>query len=362
MAPASAQLQSRNLDLSREAQLRYNRVEGLFVGYSLRASPTQARHVTATFGGGYGLQSDGFRWDMRLQIDKSRWSASAGLFDRTTSPNESIVRTPENTLFALLFKGDYRDYFRTRNGFEVDFRYKSTRFLSLVAFLSAYQYQSMSSEVNWSVFRSGDSFRPNPGIREGDAAIFKMGILYNNRRRSPIFRNAWVTSVLYERGFREFPYDGLSIAFKRYQKTILGRQAFVARGLVGTRVSTDEQHLYDLGGISTLRGYRIKEYTGNRVLLFNIDYLFRGDLIGKLSGKLGQFVELVAFADAGWVSQVSKQTTLLKGFGSLRAGDIKTNVGGALSLYRQLIRFNVARRFDGDIDDWTFSVRFKREF
>ncbi len=362
MSPVSAQLQSRNLNLSREAILRYNRVEGLFVGYGVRVTPSQARHVTGTVSGGYGIHNKGSRWDVGLKIDKTRWTAGAALFDRTASPNEAIVRTTENTLFALLFKGDYRDYFRIRNGFEVDFRYKSTRYLSLLAYLSAFEYRSMPVDVSWTVFRNDDNFRPNPAIREGDAAVFKTGILYNNRRKSPIFRNAWLVSLIYERGFREFPYDGFSIAFKRYQKTILGRQVFVARGLLGARENTDEQLLYDLGGISTLRGYRIKEFTGNRVLLFNIDYLFRGDVIGKLSNRLGQFVELVAFADAGWVAQVSKQANILDGFDTFRADDIKTNVGGAISLYRQLIRFNVVRRFDSDVDDWTFSVRFRREF
>ena len=284
------------------------------------------------------------------------------MFDRTTSPNASIVRTSENTLFALLFKGDYLDYFRAKNGFEFDFTYKPSHFMSLVAYLSAFQYRNMPVDVNWTVFRNSDSFRFNPLIREGDAAVFKGGFAYNNKRRSPIFRNAWFVSALFERGFREFPFNGLSFSFKRHQKTIFGRQAFVARGLFASRETDEEQLLYDLGGISTLRGYRIKEFTGNRVLLLNVDYMFRGDIISRVSSRLGQFVELIVFADAGWVNQVPEQDNLLSGFDALRLGDIKTNVGGAISLYRQLARFNVARRFDSDIDDWTFSVRFRREF
>ncbi len=360
ITPTRAQV--RNLDLSREALFRYNRVEGLFVSYTVNATPTSTRDLTATFGGGYGIHNEGFRWDAGLKVDRLKWSAGATLFDRTVSPNESIVRTAENTVFALLFKGDYLDYFRARNGFEVDLTYKSTRHLSLVAYLSAFQYRNMPVDVNWTVFRNSDAFRANPSIREGDAAVFKMGIAYNNRRSSPIFRNAWFVSALFERGFREFPYNGVSLSFKRYQKTIFGRQAFVARGLLGTRESIDEQHQYDLGGISTLRGYRIKEYSGNRVILLNFDYLFRGDIVRRLSSRLGQFVELIAFSDAGWVSRSPKTANALSGFDSLRLDDIRTNLGAAVSLYRQLVRFNIARRFDSDIDDWTLSVRFRREF
>jgi hypothetical protein len=359
---SEAQLQSGNLSLSREAIVRFNRVEGLFTGYDVRVRPTSARHVTAHVSGGYGIHNGQGRWDAGLEIDKSKWTIGANLFDRTVSPNESIIRTSENTIFALLFKGDYLDYFRARNGFEVSSRYKWSRYLSMIGYLSAFQYHNMPVDINWTVFRNSDTFRSNPTIREGDAAVVKLGFAYNNRRKSPIFRNAWFVSLLYERGFREFPYNGIALSFKRYQKTIFGKQAFVLRGLLGSRESVDEQHQYDLGGVGTLRGYRIKEYSGNRVMLFGADYLFRGDLISKVSSRMGQFVELIAFADAGWVDQVPKTASLLDGFDALRFGDIKTNVGAALSLYRQLIRVNAARRFDSDIDDWTFSVRFRREF
>jgi hypothetical protein len=361
-AESYSQSDSQNLETSRSGLLRYNRVEGLFLGYGIRATPSEARHFTAKFSGGYGIHNGSARWDIGFEVDKPKWSASAELFDRTTPNDESTVSTTENTLFSLLFKGDYLDYFRTRNGFEVDVRLKPRRFVSLVGYLSAFQYRNMPVDVNWTIFRNSDNFRPNPTIREGNAAIFKTGLVYNNRRKSPIFRNAWILSAVYERGFREFPYNGIALSFKRYQKTIFGKGAFVARGLVASRESVDEQHLYDLGGISTLRGYRIKEYIGNRALLLNIDYLFRGDIVGKLSSWLGQFVELVAFADAGWVALASKQASLLDGFNSLRLGDIKTNVGTAVSLYRQLIRVNISRRLDSDIDDWTFSVRFRRRF
>ena len=342
--------------------MRYNRVEGLFVGYDLKVSPLSSKHLTGRVAGGYGIHNAEPRWDVGLTVDKPKWSIGGGVFDRTSSPDESIVRTAENSVFAALFKGDYLDYFRARNGFEVDVAYKPSRFLRFVGYLSAFQYRNMPLETNWTVFRNSDPFRPNPVIREGDAGVVKLGLAYNNRRKSPIFRNAWVASLLYERGFREFPYNGIALSFKRYQKTIFGRQAFVMRGFVGSRESIDEQHLYELGGIGTLRGYRIKEYSGNRTLLLNVDYLFRDDIISKLSSRLGQFVELVVFADAGWVAQTPKSSGLLDGFDTLRADDIKTDVGGAISLYRQLIRENAARRFDSDIDDWAFSVRFRREF
>jgi len=351
-----------NLQITRAALLRYNRVEGLFVGYGLRVKPTGRNAVTGRASGGYGIKNQERRWDFGLEVDKPKWSANAGIFDRTASPNESIIRTAENTVFAFLFKGDYLDYFRLKNGFEVDVRLKPKRHVNVIGYLSAFQYRNMPVDPSWTVFKNNQTFRLNPAIREGDAAVFKMGVVYNNRRKSPIFRNATFVSAVYERGFKEFPFNGIALSFKRHQKTIFSRQAFVARAFLGSRESVDEQHQFDIGGVGTLRGYRIKEYSGNRTLQFNVDYLFRGDIIGRISGKLGQYVELIAFADAGWVGRAAKQDALLDGFGNIQADDIKTNVGAAISMYRQLIRINFARRFDSDIDDWTISARFRREF
>jgi hypothetical protein len=351
-----------NLQITRAALLRYNRVEGLFVGYGIHVKPTGSNTVTGRASGGYGIHNQERRWDFGLKVDKPKWSADAGIFDRTASPNESIIRTAENTVFAFLFKGDYLDYFRMKNGFEVDVRLKPRRHVSVIGYLSAFQYQNMPVDASWTVFRSNHTFRQNPAIREGDAAVFKTGVVYNNRRKSPIFRNATFVSAIFERGFREFPFNGIALSFKRHQKTIFGRQALVARTFLGSRESIDEQHQFDIGGVGTLRGYRTKEYSGNRTLQFNVDYLFRGDIISRISGKLGQYVELIAFADAGWVGRAAKQDALLDGFGSIQADDIKTNLGAAISMYRQLIRINVARRFDNDIDDWTVSARFRREF
>jgi hemolysin activation/secretion protein len=38
------------------------------------------------------------------------------------------------------------------------------------------------------------------------------------------------------------------------------------------------QYLYDLGGISTIRGYDYKAFTGDRMVLINAEYWFDNDL------------------------------------------------------------------------------------
>ena len=193
------------------------------------------------------------------------------------------------------------------------------------------------------------------------ACLLQIGLIHGPRRRGPLFRNAWYVNGVYERGFREFGYNGIVLHIKRDQKVVFGRQAFVLGCLLGARESTDEQHLFDLGGMGTLRGYHIKEFTGNRVIMLNVDYLFRGDLLGRIPLKGAQLLNTILFVDTGWTSTVSRRKHLLEGFQDLRPEDFRSDVGLAVSLSRQLLRVNVARRLDGDKSTWTFSVRFMRE-
>ena len=348
-------------NLSRNGVVRYNRVEGLFAGYRVSGSPRQQRKVSFHLDGGYGIGLREARWEAGATYKSGKASLSASVFDRTETNDHNIIRTTENTFSALLFKGDYRDYFRAKNGFSASAGYRLRKHLNLQSHLTTFAYRSMPVEAEWSILRNADAFRANPAIREGDAGHLQIGLVFDNRRKGPVFRNGTFAALTYELGFREFPHNGFAMALNRKQKTIFGKQAFILRFLVGSRESVDEQFLFDLGGVSTLRAYRIKEFTGNRVLLANLDYVFNGDLFGRIPIKGAHLMELILFADAGWLNSVPRTDHLLTGFGDFRLGDAKTNIGAALSVYRQLIRFNVARRFDGDIDDWTFSLRFKRE-
>ena len=286
---------------------------------------------------------------------------SIAFFDRTETEDREIIRTVENTLFALLFKGDYRDYFRAKNGFEAKGTYRYRPKLLLTGRLAAFTYASLPIETEWSLFRRNRAFRANPAVRPGDAGLLQIGFVIDTRVRSPLFRNAWTLVGIYERGFREFGYNGLVLVGKRYQKVIFGNQAFVFQGRLAARESTAEQHLFDLGGVGTLRGFGIKEFTGNRMAMFNIDYLFQGDLLGRIPVRGAHLLSLILFFDTGWTSLAPRRNNLFDGFQNLKLKDFKSDAGIALTLPQQILRFNLARRLDRRSDPWTFSVRLMRK-
>ena len=98
-----------------------------------------------------------------------------------------------------------------------------------------------------------------------------------------------------------FEYYGLSAKIKKYKRTF-GPQMLIIRGFWGSRDrNVSEQFLYDLGGIGTLRGYEHKEFTGNRVAMLNVDYLFNRAIFKLLPLKSLPFyttMSLIAFIDA----------------------------------------------------------------
>ncbi len=347
--------------LSRSTQFRYNRVEGAYLGFHLETVPARWQGLKLVAETGYGLHNTSPRWEAGAEYERDKWSLDLTLFDRTDSHDKEVFSAAETTLFSLLFKWDYRDYFRAKNGFETKGSYRPRRHLSFVGGLSAFTYAPMPVETQWSLLYQERAFRENPQVRPGAAGLLWFGAVLDTRARGPLFRNAWHVKGIYERGFREFGYDGLLVSARRYQKVVLGSQAFVVQAQLKTRESTAVQHLFGLGGVSTLRGYGFKEFTGNRMLIASVDYLFRGDLLGRMPLKGFHLLSLSLFLDAGWVGSASRDRNLLAGFDDLHLGDFKADAGVALSLPQQLLRFNVARRLDRSDDAWVLSLRIRRE-
>ena len=345
--------------LSQTARLRYNRVEGLFVGYRVYVRPFPmpwGRLFTET---GIGLHNRSLRWETGVDLKSDRAQGTISLFDRTTTNDSDIISEGENSFYSLLFKRDFKDYYRTRNGFEVSGSVDLQRHVTASGAFSVFATRSMKVETSWGLFYPDRVFRSNPPVTEADGGRLDVGVEFDNRAHGPLFRNAWVVGVAYERGFRELPYNGFIASASRYQKLIFGNQAVVVRARIGSRDSRHVQHLFYLGGVSTLRGYAIKDYTGNRMALFSAEYLFRGDVLGRVPVPGFQLLNLSLFADTGWTDLVPSDASVLSGFSSMSPGNFKTDLGAAVGVTQEWLRFDIARRMDGTgPDNWTYLLRF----
>ena len=343
----------------RGARLRYNRVEGSFLGYRLSVGHKDRPRLTVFAESGYGFGSRAARWEAGVEYRGPEISVNAAFFDRSDSPDPVILGATENSLFSLLFKWDHRDYFRAKNGFEANLTLRKKRRFSFFSGLTAYHCEPMPIRAAWSLFFRNRPFRVNPPARRGDVGLLRAGVAVDTRVRSPLFRNAWYGRLRYERGLRDFAFHGLTLEGKRYQKAKFGRQGLIVRARLSTRQSTAPQFLFGLGGVGTLRGFDIREFRANRLVLFNVEYAFRGDVLPGIPIRGFDLLNLTLFADAGWTRLMPESAHLLAGFGELNIRSFKTSTGLVIALPRQLLRLNVARRLDRSDDAWALSFRLR---
>lgn len=341
---------------------RYNRVEGLFTGYQIKLSPTKWKGLGLSAQSGYGIQSEAFRWSLGAEWKQKKYGIKLAVFDKTATNDSASIRTAENSLFAFLYKGDYQDYFRAKHGFSFHSTYALKPRTELWSGITYYTYENMPIATQWSLFRQNAIFRPNPLITPGKTGIFEIGVRYDTRRKVPRFLNSWYLFATLERGFREFAYNGFKLGLTRHQKTIWGNQAFIVQARLASRDHNAEQFLFDLGGIGDLRGYEIKEFTGNRMIFASFDYLFRGDIFNRIPIPAAHLFHIILFADTGWTQTAPRSQSILSGFQDANINDFKTDIGIALGITERLFRLNLARRLDRSHDYLQVSARFFREF
>ena len=155
----------------------------------------------------------------------------------------------------------------------------------------------------------------------------------------------------------DFEYTGVKLNIRKY-KRLFGPQILVLRGFGGVRDgSGEEQFLFDIGGIGTLRGYDHKEFTGDKAVVLSADYMFKRAIFKRLPLKFIPFyptMELTVFIDAGWTNlgEFTNRNSVPMSF---EVGDVKYNIGIGYSI-RDMVRVNFAKRLDG-VDGIKFTLR-----
>ena len=120
------------------------------------------------------------------------------------------------------------------------------------------------------------------------------------------------------------------------------------------------QHLLDLGGIGTLRGFRYKEFKDRSNLLFGSwQYYFNGDLLQKLPLQKIPFYSglgLIVFAEIGALWD-NKSKAILSPNQTIDHPEWKSDAGFSLSLTGDFVRVDFAKRLDRSKDTWTITFR-----
>ncbi|MBN1561662.1 BamA/TamA family outer membrane protein [candidate division KSB1 bacterium] len=375
----------------------YTRVDGLTLGMQFPRPGWWANknHHFAFIGkAGYSFTSKKWQYQAGLERWTSgdfRFSVGGEFHDLTDTQDSWIICDHENGLAAFFMKEDFRDYYN-RSGWSV---WASQNFSKSTKLTATYHYddfQNMEKLTNWSMFGKGKRFRENPlALASGyiDANGFDAPLTIKSLSGTLTIdsRNSQTrpTSGWYITAFGEYAgeqFDNL-YQFERYIINIANYfplswdehisfrlRAASARGIL------PPMYWYDLGGISTLRGIRHKEMTGDRMVLGNVEYHLRaGD--GNFLG-----LDIILFVDSGlaWfadenmplyantypvdpdLQKLANDIKAQDSFDNLTWSDLRTNVGIALASPDGDFRVDFAKRIDVGGQDIIVTFRLCKPF
>lgn len=164
---------------------RFNRVEGHALDGDVRLSLPASPLRSVFAGAGYGFSDERlkYRFGGRMQffnspslvIGAARYF-ERGFIDSNRDPaGESLV-----TLFNLLAKYDYRDYFY-RDGWRLRASYDPFLLFPMTVTYRDDRFYNAVKNTDWSVFRQSWKFRGNPAVNEGRIRSVTAAISFDNR-------------------------------------------------------------------------------------------------------------------------------------------------------------------------------------
>jgi hypothetical protein len=165
-------------------KVRYNRVEGLFLGLHLELDSILKTNNEFRVGFGYGISNKDWRWNAGYThwFDKRRdYGLSLDAYRATTfSPELESPWDTQVALSFLSFKDDYHNYFRA-DGWKAAFLYEPRfNFRSQIGYRSE-MHRDMREVQDFSLFYRNDPLRPNPVIKEGNMRSIFLRSVYGNR-------------------------------------------------------------------------------------------------------------------------------------------------------------------------------------
>lgn len=177
---ALATLASLTSSTFRFVDVRYNRVEGLFLGGSYERDSVLSS-LKGWIGLGYGLSDK--RWKGKVGLEFSadpprRWSVGAEYYSGIShAPDENMYSAFAISLMSLLDKIDYRDYFYTR-GWRLFGAVRPVSGLTLTFGYLNEQHASATTTTSFSLFSRSEAFRLNPAVHEGQLRSVALSVRY----------------------------------------------------------------------------------------------------------------------------------------------------------------------------------------
>ncbi len=355
-------------DYSAQYRLFYNRVDGFLFhfGFVVSEKKTLGSGIALKVMLGYGTESKRLQYNFGFErgfFGRSlRFAPGFEVYDQTFSEDEWILSSSfENSMASLLLHEDFMDFYRLQ-GYGVYAAQNISRYLQLKVGYYDDSQSTVFRGTDWALCGGHKKFRDNPPIQDGDFRGFKGQLILDTRDDRQAPARGWYVQLLGEYFPEEYknaiPYQRYIVDFRRYQPISDGEILRFRLRMGDSRGNLPVQKWFDFGGISTLRAYRYKSFTGTRMALANLEYFINWDEIDwPPDVPLLDAFNLILFADAG-----AAWTDRSKEFQDLRPEDFSADVGIALTNSDGRIRLNIAKRTDRSTNAIRVTFRLQQPF
>jgi hypothetical protein len=333
--------------------MSYQRVDGLSLGLSPSFDSHHDFEPSIDTYFSYGFKSEEWSYGGSIFQPVSPYRAfqlKLSGYSKTDHNKQIGICTDENSMAAIFFKQDYRDYFR-REGFSVGAVFEEFGWLAARGGLRFDDYFTLENQADWS-FDDGE-FRVNPPIDEGNMrsvfADLRLGTRLNNISLQYEVSNEDLLEGDYD--FQQLTAQIRARLNLRHNPHIDFRLK-VGKNFAGTLPA---QKRYFVGGLGTVRGYPFQsllhegsppasgaagqQWGGEQMLVANVEYVF--DFFGDLEGML-TFDTGMAWTDRD---------------ASMDLGDLKSSAGVGIQLDDGALRLHLAQRLDDGDHDPVVSFR-----
>ncbi len=345
---------------------KYNRVDGIFFGVKKLREVHRRRGAMQIYGGaGVGLKSGQFQY--HAVVERSffpiggQFAIGGEFYDATYSEDGWVIPTWENTLGAILIREDFLDYYR-REGAGGYISQHFTRKAKLKIGYLEEKHRMLENQTNWSLFGGSKKFRINPAIDELTLKGLYGKFQIDTRGSRSYSRQGWLLAMSGEYFTDKFEgdtnFERYILELRRYQPISRGENLNFRLRVGETVGIVPVQKHFDLGGISTLRAFKYKEFTGDRMILANLEYQIDWDRLDwALDLPIVNELNLILFADAGLAWFKAE-----KDFDELASRDFHSDIGIAFATSNGSFRLNIAKRTDRSKDAVRVTFRISRPF
>lgn len=361
---------------------RYNRVEGLFLGLKIPRNHwwDDTNYNLSIFGHlGYGFSNKEARYQIGLErwfFDNLRFTLGGSLYHLTETEDTWQIPSLENSLAALFIKEDFQDFYQ-RKGYSFYLKQNITNAFQVSAEYRVDELENMKRETQWAIFGGHKKFKPNPLIDEMEefkSVVAKLSLDTRNHHKHPT--QGWL--IQFEGLFagpnldndamiastgEVVDFDRYVLDIRRYQPLAFGENLDIRLRAGTARGKLPLQYRFDMGGLSSLRGFDYKYFkNGDRLLLANVEYNIHGRNSGFNRIWFFDTFSLILFADAGLVWNSDNLNSYQEGFEDLTWTDLKSNIGVAISDHDGNVRLNFAKRVDVGDEPIVITFRINRAF